>query len=260
MQNHRFLAPLLCLTAACGGSYVSWTGEPIYQPTPEENYKAGESQLKDDNYIEATKFFEHVKNKFPYSKYAALSELRIADAKFDQDKFLEAAEAYKSFVKLHPTHESADYASLRIGLSYLREAPGNFFLFPAAFERDQAQIHTAITHLEEFLRSYPQSKNLEEGKKALTEAQGRLADHAWYVAKFYERRKRWAGVAGRCEMLVRDYPGSRHEVEALFLMADAYEEMKERHRAQKALQQLVVKHPSHPRRPEAEKRLGALQK
>jgi outer membrane protein assembly factor BamD len=78
------------------------------------------------------------------------------------------------------------------------------------------------------------------------------------VAGFYAKRGRWAGAAGRWEALVRSYPGSAHEVEALLAMADAYLRLDDRFKARQALQQLVVKHPGDPRRAEAERRLAEI--
>ena len=199
------------------------------------------------------KFFEHVKNKYPYSRFSVLAELKLADSKFDQDKFAEAAEGYKSFVKLHPTHEQADYAAYRIGLAYFKDAPGDFFILPPSYEKDQAQVKTAITHLEDFIKSYPDSKWIADAKKTLAEAQGKLAQHEWYVAQFYRKRGRWPGAAGRLALIVKDYPGSVYEAEALWELSEAYLNMNEEFRAKQALKELIVKHPQDPHAKDAAK-------
>ena len=38
---------------------------------------------------------------------ALVAELRLADAEFGADQFLEAVDSYRLFIKFHPTHESA---------------------------------------------------------------------------------------------------------------------------------------------------------
>jgi outer membrane protein assembly factor BamD len=244
--------------AACGTKHTTFTGSLKLGKTPEENYQAGVDELKADNFTEAVKFFEYVKTKYPFSKFAALSELRLADVKFKQDRFLEAAEAYKQFVQLHPTHEEVDYAEYRSGLSYFKDAPGEFALFPPAAEKDQRQAEKAVQVLTDLVQTRTQSKYLADAKKVLAEAQTRLAGREWYVAEYYYKRSRWAGAAGRYETLVDRYPGSRHEPEALWKLASACLKMDEKHRARKALQQLIVKHPGDPRRAEAEKLLASL--
>jgi FimV-like protein len=65
-------------------------------------------------------------------------------------------------------------------------------------------------------------------------------------------------VAGRLETLIKDYPGTRHETEAMMKLAETYLEMKERFRAQQTLQKLIAEHPADSRRVEAEKLLASI--
>jgi outer membrane protein assembly factor BamD len=248
------LLPLL----ACGSKRVSLTGEMRYGKTAEENYDAGLEEAKAERWDEAAKLFEYVKTKYPFAKQAALADLQLADLKFRQELYGEAATAYQSFCQLHPNHEQVDYARFRSGLALFKDAPSDFKLFPPAYEKDQRTLHEAVKALEEFLAAFPKSKYAPEGQRVLAEARGRLAEHEWYAAQFYASRGKWAGAAGRVETLLEKYPGSPREVDAMFLLAKAYEKMGERFRAQQALQKLVATHPDDPRRPEAERLLAKL--
>jgi outer membrane protein assembly factor BamD len=248
------LLPLL----ACGSKRVSITGEMHYGKTAEENYDAGLEEAKAERWEDAAKLFEYVKTKYPFSKQAALADLQLADLKFRQELFAEAAAAYQSFGQLHPNHEQADYARFRVGLSLFKDAPGDFALFPPPHEKDQKLLRDAVKALEEFLAAWPASKYVPEAQKVLSEARGRLAEHEWYAAGFYASREKWPGAAGRLETLLEKYPGSPREVDAMFMLAKAYEKMGERFRAQQALQRLVATHPDDPRRPEAERLLANL--
>jgi outer membrane protein assembly factor BamD len=256
-MRRTLLAASILALAACS-KHVTLGGEAKLLPTAEENYAAGQELLKGGSYPEAAKFFEYVKTKFPFSKYAALSELRLADAKFDEGKHAEAADAYAQFVQLHPAHEDLDYAEFRVGEAYLKDAPSEFVLFPPAYEKDLRQVRKAADALRKFIEKYPESKRVPEAKKLLETAQTRLSSYEWYVAEFYFKREKWAGAAGRYETLVEKYPGSKHEVEALLKLAHAAVELKEPYRARTALQKLIVQHPDDRRRPEAEKMLASL--
>lgn len=256
----RRLLPALCLLPllACGSSRVSLTGEMKYGATAEENYQAGLEEAKAERWEEATKLFEYVKTKYPFSKQAALADLQLADVKFRQELFAEAAVAYQTFVQLHPNHEEADYARFRAGLSLFNDAPGDFALFPPPHEKDQRTLREAAKALGDFVKEHPKSRHVPEAEKALAEARRRLAEHEWYAANFYVSREKWAGAAGRLETLLAQFPGSPREVDALLLLADVYGRMGEKFRAQQALQRLVATHPDDPRRPEAERRLAGL--
>jgi outer membrane protein assembly factor BamD len=258
MRRPALAAAVLLALAACSTKHVSLTGELRYGATAEENYQAGVELLRKKSYPEAQRFFEYVKTKYPFSQYAALADLRMADGKFAQQSWAEAAEAYGQFVQLHPTHAEVDYAELRVGESLFRDAPGEFWMFPPAHEKDQRQMERAAAALAKFVEKYPESKHAPRGKELLAEANGRLASREWYVAEFYFKRRRWAGAAGRYEALVEKYPGSPRESEALLKLARAAVELDEKHRARTALQKLIVRHPADPRRGEAEKLLASL--
>lgn len=252
------LAAALLALSACKTKHVSFTGQLKFGAGAEDDYKAGVELLGDKAYPEAEKFFEHVKTKYPFSRFASLAELRLADSKFAQDLFPEAVEAYKQFVQLHPTHEEVDYAEFRVGLSHFKDAPGEFVLFPPAYEKDQRQLQHAKETLSRFLESHPKSKHGPEARQILARVNGRLAEHEWYVAEYYFKRRRWAGAAGRYEALVEKYPGTRREPQALLRLAQAALAQGEKHRARTALQALIVKHPEDSLRPQAEKRLAEL--
>lgn len=256
----RLLVALALLPVlACGSKRVSITGEMRYGTTAEENYEAGLDEAKAERWEEAGKLFEYVKTKFPFSKQAALADLQLADLKFRQELYAEAAAAYTAFGQLHPNHEQADYARFRVGLSLFKDAPGDFALFPPPHEKDQRTLHEALKALEGFLAAYPKSRYVPDAEKTLAEVRSRLAEHEWYVAGYYASRGKWAGCAGRLETLLEKYPGARHDVEAMFLLADAYVKLGERFRAQQTLQKLVATHPDDPRRAEAERRLAHLE-
>jgi outer membrane protein assembly factor BamD len=245
---------LLATLCACGGKAAT-AGD---RRPAEDDYNAAVAELANKNFSEAQKIFERVKTRYPYSKYAALSELRIADLRFKEEKYPEAAELYTQFTTMHPSHDDVDYAAYQAGLARYEQMPGNFFLFPPVYERDMAAAQAALKAFEDFLRKYPNSKRAEDARKKLEKVKGLFADREWYVAGFYKKRERWPGVAERLERLVKEYPGSRREPEALLGLAQAYLHMNERFRAQQALQQLIVRHPKDPRRAEAEKLLASL--
>jgi outer membrane protein assembly factor BamD len=255
----RHLLLVLALLAACATSTrTGLTGELKFGKTAEEDYRNGQEEQRGRNWPEATRFYEHLRTKYPFSKFAPLAELRLADVLFEQDRFPEAADAYAQFVKLHPTHEEVDYAAFRIGLSRWRDGPSDFLLFPPTHEKDLAQARDAVKALDEFAAKYPESKHRPEAEKILGQARARLAEHEWYVAEFYAKRGHWPAVASRLETLVRQYPGSPREAQALLQLAEAYVKLDERYRAQQTLQQLIVKHPQDPRRGQAEKLLASL--
>ena len=229
-----------------------------YESQAEEDYALGVAELEDHNWPDAQRMLERVRTKYPYSKYGVLAELRLADLRYDQGKFVESADAYQTFVKIHPSSPDVDYAAYRAALSRWNEAPSDFFLFPPVEERDLDQVVKAAAGLAQFLEKYPNSKYAPDAREKLAKANGILADRDWYAYEFYALRERWQGAAYRLEAMIKNYPGSPREPEALLKLADLYLKLSERFKAQQALQQLIVKYPASKQRQSAEKLLAEL--
>jgi outer membrane protein assembly factor BamD len=256
----RRLAAVLAVAAlsACATKYTTAGGNLRTAPTPEENYERGMTELKDKNYPEALRFFEYVKSKYPFSDVSAKCDLRIADIKLIQDQPVEAAAAYAAFQKDHPTSEDFDYAKYRQALALWKGTPGDFILFPAAFEKDQRDTEKAAQLARELEEKEPPSPMKDDAAKLRREAEGRLSDREWYVAEYYYKHGHWPGAAGRYQGLVHDYPASPHVPAALLKLGQSYAAMGQKFQARQALQELVAKHPDAPERRQAEKLLESL--
>jgi outer membrane protein assembly factor BamD len=193
------------LGTACADVSSNLSGEVTYAKDALGNYDLGEKSFKSHSWTEADQYFQYTKSKFPYSKYAALAELRLADANFEQDKFVEAIDGYKNFMKDHPTHPKVDYASCQIAKSHYKDLPANFFLFPPVYEKDQQALVDTQSAIKDFLMSYPASEYRPEGLAMMAEARKRLAEHEMYVAAFYAKRGYKMAAAWRYEGVVTNF-------------------------------------------------------
>ena len=141
----------LVAMAACGGK--SGTGAVEYSVSAQKNYEKGLKQLDGKDWVAASKYFGFIKSRFPYSKYAVLAEIRLADAEFGAGQFLEAVDSYKLFQKFHPTHELVinGYAAFRVGECYFKMLPGDFWILPPSHEKDQSSAEDAEEEIRGFL-------------------------------------------------------------------------------------------------------------
>src|SRR5262249_46025490 len=132
-----------------------------------ENYDRGMKKLEDEEYLEASKYFAFVKARFPYSKFAVLSELRLADTDFGGGAYLQAIDGYKLFIKFHPTHEMVanGYASYKIGEAYYRMLPDDWLFVPPSYEKDQSETVDAERELRTYLKTYPNSAYTAKAKE-----------------------------------------------------------------------------------------------
>lgn len=239
-------ATLLC---ACAGSSPDLT-KPLNAAAASDAAKAydkGMLEKKDKNYLEATRYFEAVRNNFPYSQFAALADLAIADMNFERDDYTAAATAYQDFVKSHPSHPKADYAAFRVGLANFEDKPSDWFLLPPAHEKDQATVRQALEALQRFTLAYPKSEYVTRAKDLISTCREMLAAHERYVAGFYWKKKAWRGAAGRLLSLADNYGDleeGRLRSDSLWRAAVAYQQAKDTRAQREVLQRLVQETPA----------------
>jgi outer membrane protein assembly factor BamD len=218
---------------------------PNYYPTAQQNYEAGLKELKNGNWLSAQQYFQHVKSSFGFSKWATLAELGIADANVGREKFSEAVDGYKQFIKSHPSHERTvdGYAAFKIGDAYYKQIPSDWFLAPPSYEKDQGPVNDALRELQAFVDQYPESPYTAQAKKLTSDCIRRLADHELYVARFYLDRNRPYAAIGRLEGVLRDYPGAQREPETLLLLGKTYLKMEKPDKARVVFVKLAEEHP-----------------
>jgi outer membrane protein assembly factor BamD len=237
----------LLVAAACGGSGKS--GDVSYAVSAERNYERGVEALEKQRWEQAARYFQFVKARFPYSRFAVLADLGIADAQLGAGNQRSAIESFLSFLKLNPTHELTrnGYVGHRIAVAYLDMLPSDWWLVPPSYERDQTTAMDAHRHLTAFVRHYPDSPYIDEAREMLAEVDLRLARHEWYVAKFYWDRDRPMGTVIRLRRLLEFHAGSDLDGDALWLLGRAYVEVDMHDRARQTWQRLIDEHPDHER-------------
>lgn len=226
--------------------------------TARQNFEAAEAALAARRFTEAIKFFEAVKNKFPYSKYAVLSELRMADTHFEREHWLEAADAYRIFVRFHPRHEEVAYATYRVAVSHSRAIENNVAWIPFvdAREKDQSSARDTIRACDDFLGRFADDARVDEIKKLRAEARGRLADVDLLAASFYEQRERWQGAVWRYQRVGQEFIDTTKAAGALLKAAELTSLHLHDADAAKALYEQLVR--EHPDSAEAAKAKAAL--
>ena len=251
-------ASALATAPACGGK--SGPTSVDYSVSAQKNYERGMKMLGEKEWVAAAKYFAFIKSRFPYSKYAVLAELRLADAEFGAEQYLESVDSYKLFAKLHPTHEMVanGYVSLRVAEAYFEMLPGDFWLVPPSYEKDQSSVEDAEEELRKFLDQYPDSPFYKKAEELAKKVAKRLADHEWYVARYYWDKGKPMGTVLRLRRLIERYPGVGYDVEALWLLGRAYQKVGMPDRARETWNVLVQKFPTSGKAGEARSAIARL--
>ncbi|MBN1653880.1 MAG: outer membrane protein assembly factor BamD [Deltaproteobacteria bacterium] len=243
---------LLFVCCTCGGSEI---GHLKYGDAAQSLYSEALEDFYSGDCMDAEPVFRQVRREYPYSRFAALAELRIADCLFVEGKFVEAIQAYQQFVKHRPSHVEVPFARFRVAECYYEQIPSEWFLTPPAYERDQNPAQETLSHLQRFIVDYPKDPYTPKAKRLANEATALLAKHELYVAKFYLDRDQPRAGAARLLTLIRSYPESEVSPEALFLLGETYLELKEAKKAYKIFLELLRKFPHSEYADDARERL-----
>jgi len=198
------------LIAGCAGKngikidknrLTSWFHSAVQAEAPENEINLSEKAMRffiRGRYLSAQDIFQKVKDRYPFSPYATLAELRLADCKFYLNRYEEAVILYQEFEKLHPTNEALLYVIFQEGSCYYR--------LMAIPDRDQTYTHKLIQTYRRLLKKYPKSPYSYEVHRRIAEARERLAQHEIVVARWYLHTGQWPQAKNRLETVLELYP------------------------------------------------------
>lgn len=237
--------------SACFGAFALWLcacgasqqGAGSYGENAKRDYDAAMESFEDDDCLTAEPAFRAIRSKYPYSSYAALAELREADCLSKQDKQAEAIQAYKRFARIRASHPEVPYARFRAAATRYEQIPEAWALSPPTHERDLQAVKDALRDLRKFLLDFPYDERTPEAQKMADAALKLLVEHELYVADFYLRDDEPAAAIVRLKALLKRYPGSGLEAEAMLLMGRTQLALRERSAAHDTFRRLMKAHP-----------------
>lgn len=233
---------------------------PTFTPAESatENWSRAEKAFEDEDYLLAQRYYVYIRRKFPYSRYAVLSDLRIADCQFERERYLEAIDSYQSFVRLHPTHPEVPVALFKTGLAHEKQIPDDWFFLPPAHEKDQSAVEDTAKAFASYLERFPEHENADDARERLGRARRKLMAHERYVADFYERLGKLRGYVGRLERIKTRFRDVGLDPDLLLEIVRAYVRLGEAEKARAAVEELAETFPEAPALTEAREAVAAL--
>ncbi len=180
--------PTIATTVACLILVACESAPPEFEDVApaEELYEEGTKTLEGRqifgflpwvDHDTAIESFQAIIDNYPYSDYAVLAELRIADSYYEDHKFEEALSYYRDFSDLHPQHPKVPYTIFRSALCHASRV--------RAVNRDQTATRDALSYLDRLLLKYPHSEYAAEAEVMWRDLRTRLAQNVREIADFY---------------------------------------------------------------------------
>lgn len=169
-----------------------------------EDYSVGK-------YFTAVEFFEEILNRYPFSNEATLAELKAADCSYHLGRYAEAMLLYEEFENRHPTNAGIPYVMFQKAMCNYKQID--------RIDRDTAGAEKSIALFRQLLKAYPDSPYSAEAKARIESATEFLANHEFFVIKYYTRTAKYEQAKVRLKYLISAYPQSSVIAEAKELLA-----------------------------------------
>ncbi len=240
---------ICCCLIACLAGCAS-APPPKTSARPADNYlRSGEELFQKKNYEEAIVQWKKVKESGIVSRdMVAMIDLRIADAQFENESYIEAGAAYESFRKFHPASVKAPYAMYRQALCSYKQITG--------IDRDQSPVNNALAMLETFLNQYPASEYAADAREKLADCINKQAQYEIYIGRFYYRFGEYRASAKRLEECIARYPEAPSLDEAFSYLEKAYLKLGEKDKARETYNRFLFRFPTSKNLKDAEKSLN----
>jgi len=216
---------LLLLTLGlqgCGGNDKREDG-----PSAEDLYDQASRALNAQNYPQAIRLYRDLTIRYPFGRHAEQAMLDMAFAQYKGGANDASIESLNRFLRTYPTHPNVDYAWYLKGLVNYDETM-NFLrkMLPGrASDRDQQAAHQSFRDFQELIRRHPESRYVADARQRMVFLRNIMAKYEVEVGEYYERRKAWIAALNRARYVIENYPGAPATIDALKLMARAYEKL-----------------------------------
>ncbi len=196
---------VLLVLAACAST-------PPQARDASSQYELAQQLLDDREFDKAIVEFQKLLFNYPESVWADEAQMGLGKAYFESGQYLLAEMAYKRVLELYPDKPAAPEADAMIGLALLERT--------RKAGLDQEMTWRAKSHLERFLRTYPDHSSAPKVREALVECLDRLAEKDYKNGRFYLKIGRPDAARRYFERVLTDYPGTHWAAEALLGRAE----------------------------------------
>ncbi len=166
-------------------------------PTAAALYKDGLDFFERGRYARSISFFQKLRDEYPFSEEAEAAELKIAEAYFLNEEYIQADETYKNYLTFQPTGRHIHYVKYQLGRVNLAQFTG--------VDRDLEKIKEARGYFESVVKDHPDSEHVADARKKLAETRVHLAEREVYVGDYYLREEQYLAARERFENVLRDY-------------------------------------------------------
>ena len=190
-------------------------------------YQQASEAMRAGNYAAAILGFENLTAIYPFSEEARQALLNLIYVYWRNDEPDNAVSAADRFILENPTHPRKLYALYMKGLArFPRDAGPLERLFRTDLnKRPTGEMTNAYNTFAQLMQQHPQSVYEEAARQRMIYLRNRLAAHEVSVARFYVERHAHVAALNRARFVLENYQETPSAVEALRIIATAYDKL-----------------------------------
>jgi len=189
-------------------------------------YNQGLAKLQSKDYDNATKKFQEVEKRYPFSQWARKGLVMTTYSQFEKPAYDDAIQSAKRYIELYPKSPDTPYMYYLTGMSYYNQI--------TSVMQDQTNSERAYQAFTALIEKFPNSEYAPDAKAKIGIVRDQLAGKEMQIGRFYLTRKNFPAAVNRFHEVLRAYQTTRYAEEALYRLTEAYLSMGITHEAQTA--------------------------
>lgn len=176
-------------------------------------FDAAVVQYEKGKYNKAIRLFEQIAPAYRGKPQAEKMFFLYAQSYYKTEQYYLAGYQFESFTSSYPKSEKIEEASFLGAKSFSMLSP--------VYSLDQVDTVKAISKLQNFIDTYPNSEYFAEANATLKTLTDKLEKKAYEVAKGYNTIADYKSALVALDNFIADYPGTIYKGEALYYKFDS---------------------------------------
>ena len=210
----KYFLPVMVLAALTACSSAGQNKPEIKSASVEDLYNRASKAMENENYKDATKYFDEVERQHPYSDWSMRAQLMAAYASYLDQRYDEAVTALDRYIQLHPGAEDVDYAYYLKAMCYYEQI--------SDVRRDQDMTVKAVQALNALIGRFPDSKYARDAELKRDLTLDHLAGKEMEIGRYYLNRGQVNAAINRFRTVIMNFQTTSHVPEALHRLVEAY--------------------------------------
>jgi outer membrane protein assembly factor BamD len=217
------------------------------ETTEQKLYSQAQRSLRSSNFTLAIEQLELMEARFPFGRFAEQSQLELIYAHYMTSDTEGARAGADRFIRLHPSHDSVDYAYYLRALAAYKNDPGVIDKLVSAkpAKRDMGPLNESYTDFGILLTRFPSSQYAPDALQRMLQLRTILAESEVEIANYYLTRGAYIAAANRASYVLENYPDSPARADALATLVETNWKLGLKEEANRSLRVLAANHPEY---------------